>query len=306
MYIHCMHVFDKAQRCIISSFKTISNFEDFPNIDYNTRRSDMQNKMHYFSLNIYQQNPTMPTLRINLWSGPRNVSTALMYAFAQRSDTRVLDEPLYAHYLRVSDADHPGKQEVLDAMINDGERVVHEIMLGPCDRSVLFMKQMAHHLVELDRGFLAQTTNVLLIRDPQAMLPSLAQNLTKPILRDTGLAMQSALYQELRALGQNPAVLEAKQLLLDPPGVLAQLCAHLGIGFEEAMLHWQPGPRPEDGVWAPYWYHNVHTSTGFAPYIEKNEPFPPQLLPLLEECRPHYDILAQVAIQAELDEGMTG
>jgi len=248
----------------------------------------------------------MPTLRINLWSGPRNVSTALMYSFAQRSDTRVLDEPLYAHYLRVSDADHPGKQAVLDAMINDGERVVREVMLGPCDRSVLFMKQMAHHLVALDHSFLAQTTNILLIRDPQEMLPSLAQNLTQPILRDTGLATQSALYQELRALGQNPVVLEAKQLLLDPRGVLTQLCTQLDIPFEEAMLHWAPGARPEDGVWAPYWYHNVHSSTGFAPYVEKNEPFPPQLLPLLAECRPHYNLLAQVALQAELDDRMKG
>ena len=156
----------------------------------------------------------MSTLRINLWSGPRNVSTALMYAFAQRDDTRVLDEPLYAHYLRISDAEHPGAQEVIDAMIGDGARVVQEVILGPCDRPVLFMKQMAHHLIELDRGFLAQTTNILLIRDPEQMLPSLAQTLAKPTLRDTGLAMQSALYQQLLDLGQQPVVLDAKQVLL--------------------------------------------------------------------------------------------
>lgn len=241
----------------------------------------------------------MQTLRINMWSGPRNVSTALMYAFAQRSDTRVLDEPLYGHYLRVSDAEHPGKQEVIDAMLSDGEQVVHQVILGPCDRPVLFMKQMAHHLVEIDHGFLAQTTNVLLIRDPEQMLPSLAQNLAQPILRDTGLAMQSALYQELLELGQQPLVLDAKQLLLDPQGVLRQLCAHLGIPFEENMLRWSPGPRPEDGVWAKYWYQNVHQSTGFEPYRERSEPFPPFLLPLLEECKPHYTLLAQVAIRAE-------
>jgi hypothetical protein len=239
----------------------------------------------------------MSTLRINMWSGPRNVSTALLYSFAQRSDTRVLDEPLYGHYLRVSGAEHPGKQEVIDAMISDGEQVVREVILGPCDRPVLFMKQMAHHLVEIDQGFLAQTTNVLLIRDPEQMLPSLAQNLAKPSLRDTGLAMQAELYQRLVALGQQPAVLDAKQLLLDPRGVLSRLCVHLGIPFTEAMLHWQPGPRPEDGIWARYWYQNVHQSTGFEPYREKNEPFPPYLLPLLEECAPHYALLARVAIK---------
>jgi hypothetical protein len=239
----------------------------------------------------------MSTLRINMWSGPRNVSTALMYSFAQRNDTRVLDEPLYGHYLRVSDAEHPGKQEVIDAMISDGERVVREVILGLCDRPVLFMKQMAHHLVEIDQSFLAQTTNVLLIRDPEQMLPSLAQTLAKPILRDTGLAMQAELYQQLVALGQQPAVLDAKQLLLDPRGVLGRLCEHLGISFTEAMLHWPPGSRLEDGIWAKYWYQNVHRSTGFEPYREKNEAFPPHLLPLLEECAPHYALLAQVAIR---------
>lgn len=240
----------------------------------------------------------MSTIRINLWSGPRNVSTALMYAFAQRQDTQVVDEPLYAHYLRVADADHPGKEEVIASMIDDGERVVHEVILGPCDRPVLFLKQMAHHLVELDRGFLAETVNVLLIRDPVQMLPSLGQTLTNPILRDTGLATQAALYQQLLDLGQQPPVLEAKQLLLNSRRVLSQLCAQIGIPFDEAMLHWQPGVRPEDGVWAKYWYHNVHTSTGFDQYRAKNEPFPPRLLRLLAECKPHYALLAQKAIRA--------
>lgn len=241
----------------------------------------------------------MATVRINLWSGPRNVSTALMYSFAQRSDTRVLDEPLYAHYLRVEDADHPGKAEVIQSMIDDGERVVREVILGPCDRPVLFMKQMAHHLVELDRGFLAETVNVLLIRDPVQMLPSLGQNLTNPILRDTGLATQAILYQQLVDLGQQPPVLESKQLLLNPRRVLTQLCTQLGIDFDEKMLQWEPGIRPEDGIWAKYWYHNVHKSTGFEQYRAKHEPFPPRLLRLLAECKPHYDRLAAKAIRAD-------
>jgi Sulfotransferase domain len=238
----------------------------------------------------------MSTIRINLWSGPRNVSTALMYSFAQRGDTRVVDEPLYAHYLRVSDADHPGKAEVIDAMIGDGERVVREVILGPCDRPVLFCKQMAHHLVEINRDFLAETVNVLLIRDPVQMLPSLGQNLTNPILRDTGLATQAALYEQLLDLGQQPPVLEAKALLLNPRQVLSQLCTQIGIPFDPQMLAWSPGARPEDGVWAKYWYHNVHQSTSFDPYRAKNEPFPPRLLRLLAECKPHYARLAGKAI----------
>lgn len=239
-----------------------------------------------------------PILRINLWSGPRNVSTALMYSFAQRSDTRVADEPLYAHYLHVSAAPHPGMDEVLSSMSSDGDEVVRDVILGPCDRPVLFMKQMAHHLVEIDRSFLTKTANILLIRDPEEMLPSLAHTLPEPTLRDTGLAMQTALFDQLRALGQDPPILDARELLLDPAGVLAQLCDQLGIPFEPAMLTWPRGPRPEDGVWAKHWYHAVHRSTGFQPYQPKQETVPPRLMPVLAECRPHYARLYASAIRA--------
>lgn len=240
----------------------------------------------------------MSTLRINLWSGPRNVSTALMYSFAQRADTTVVDEPLYGHYLRVADAVHPGMDEVMAAMDCDGERVVRAVILGQCPTPVIFFKQMAHHLVALDRSFLAQTINVLLIRDPVQMLPSLAHNLPHPSLRDTGLAIQHELYDQLLALGQDPPILDSKELLKNPASVLGQLCQQLGIGFDEHMLYWQPGARPEDGVWAKYWYSSVHGSRGFEPYRAKQEPFPPRLLPLLAECKPHYAYLAARAIKA--------
>jgi hypothetical protein len=238
------------------------------------------------------------TRRINVWSGPRNVSTALMYSFAQRADTRVVDEPLYAHYLAVSGASHPGADEVMAHMHTDAGEVIRAVILGPCDRPILFMKQMAHHLIDLDHGFLAQTINVLLVRDPTEMLPSLAETLPQPTLRDTGLAMQSALLAELLALGQTPPVLDARELLLDPPGVLTQLCAQVGIAFDPAMLSWQPGPRPEDGIWAKHWYHAVHQSSGFQPYRPKDTPVPAWLQPLLAECLPHYAQLTQYAIRA--------
>lgn len=237
-------------------------------------------------------------LRINLWSGPRNVSTALMYAFAQRPDTRVVDEPLYGHYLALSRAPHPGAGEVMAAMDTDGERVVQRVILGPCDRPVLFLKQMAKHLAGLDRGFLGRCANVLLIRDPQEMLPSLVHQIPEPTLEDTALADQTELLGQLRAFGQEPPVLDAEQLLLDPPGVLAELCRRLGIPFSGAMLSWPAGPRPEDGVWAPHWYANVHRSTGFVPYRPKRQPFPSRLEPLLAECRPHYRVLRSMAIEA--------
>lgn len=198
------------------------------------------------------------SLHINLWSGPRNVSTALMYSFAQRPDTWVVDEPLYAHYLRVTGIEHPGRDEVLAAQDADGERVVREVILAERERPLVFFKQMAHHLVELDRGFLHECANVLLIRDPAEVLTSLVRQLPEPRLADLGLALQREIFDQLTAAGPAPPVLDARELLLDPEGVLRRLCERLGIAFDREMLAWPAGPRPEDGVWAKHWYQGLH------------------------------------------------
>ena len=239
-----------------------------------------------------------PQLRINLWSGPRNVSTALMYAFAQRADTHVIDEPLYAHYLKSTGAQHPGRDTILQTMENDGARVVQQTLLGPCDLPVLFVKNMAHHLVDLDWSFLDRLSTVFLIRDPKEMLPSLINQVPQPTLADTALRRQTDILEYLWSRGQKPAVLDSRQLLLHPRNVLRRLCNHLGLTFEERMLRWPAGPRPEEGVWAPHWYHVVHTTTGFRPYKAKAAPFPSFLEPLLKECEPYYDHLLRFAISA--------
>lgn len=239
---------------------------------------------------------------ICLWSGPRNVSTALMYSFAQRPDTRVIDEPLYGHYLRVSGAVHPGGDDVMAAMNCDGDAVIQSLMddAGASSKR-LFVKHMAHHLVELDLGFLHRTSNIFLIRDPREMLPSLTIQVPHAELADTGLKRQWQLYEALLRDGQQPAILDSRELLLDPEGVLSQLCEHLGLEFDDAMLSWPAEPRPEDGVWAPHWYHAVHKSTGFAPYKPKQD-FPRELQPLLDDCKPWYDNLYERAIRARSQE----
>ncbi len=237
-------------------------------------------------------------LKLSVWSGPRNVSTALMYAFRQRPDTLIVDEPLYGHYLKVTQVQHPGDEEVLAAMDTDGEKVVREVLLGPCERPIHFFKNMAHHLEGLDRGFLGGLTNVLLTRDPAEMLPSLARQLPNPTLRDTGLLYQTEILDHVLGQGSDPLVLDARQLLLDPPGVLRSACDRLGIPFDEAMLRWPAGPKPEDGVWAEHWYANVHASTGFSPYAPRAGAFPEGLEPLLEESLPLYRRLTRYAIPA--------
>ncbi|HKY55504.1 MAG TPA: hypothetical protein VJM08_14400 [Anaerolineales bacterium] len=238
--------------------------------------------------------------RICLWSGPRNVSTALMYSFAQRDDTSVFDEPLYAHYLSKTPARqyHPGAEEVIATMENDGQKVVDDLILGDHDTPVVFFKHMTHHLFELDRGFLDHTVNILLTRDPIEMLPSYAAWVETPSLSDVGYALHLELLHYLQSRGQNPPVLDSKQILSNPRKVLNELCERIGIPFQEAMLSWKAGARPEDGSWAKYWYKSVHESTGFGEYIKKSTPFPKHLEPLLEECLPYYEQLNALAIQA--------
>ena len=247
-----------------------------------------------------EETVTQP-IRICLWSGPRNISTALMYSFAQRADTAVFDEPLYAHYLAKTPAQHyhPGAQEVIATMENDGEKVVQDLILGNHDAPVLFFKHMTHHLNDLDWEFMRQTINVILTRDPYDMLPSYAKQIAQPVLHDVGYALHLDLLDYLQGIGQNPPVLDSKQTLLDPRGVLTNLCDQIGIPFDESMLCWAAGARPEDGSWAKYWYHTLHRSTGFQAYGGRKEgDFPEQLRPLLTECQPYYEKLATLAIQA--------
>ena len=234
--------------------------------------------------------------RICLWSGPRNVSTALMYSFAQRSDTLVVDEPLYGHYLVTSGAEHPGRDEVIAAMDCDGDAVMAELLHRHSDRPVLFAKQMAHHLVGIDWDLLGEFDHLLLIRDPQEMLPSLTIQLPNARLSDTGLALQWDLVSWLTEQGRPPTIVDSRELLLDPAGILKQACESVGVAFQDAMLSWPAGARPEDGVWAQYWYDSVHRSTGFMEYKAKTG-FPDALRPLLDECRPYYEKLYAHALR---------
>jgi hypothetical protein len=223
-----------------------------------------------------------------------------MYSFAQNEHVTVIDEPLYGHYLRVTGAGHPGRDEVIAAMNCDGDAVMTDLLNRQAEnpRPRLFMKHMAHHLVDLDLGFLRETCNIFLVRDPRDMLPSLSIQLPEPCLADTGLRRQWELFSGLLESGQTPAILDSRELLSNPRSVLTTLCDCIGVPFTPRMLSWETGPRPEDGVWAPHWYHAVHESTGFGPYRAKNE-FPDRLKPLLDECKPWYEKLVEHAIPAD-------
>ncbi len=241
----------------------------------------------------------MSPKRINFWSSPRNISTALMYSFAQRADTSVVDEPLYAHYLLATDseADHPGREAILKAQLNDGNEVIKQVIFGDYPTPVVLFKQMTHHLIELDEYFLGETENVMLIRDPRKIIASYTKVISNPTIQDIGVKKQLELFNQLKNLGTLKAIVDAKELLLNPEWVLIQLCEALDSPFDPKMLSWDKGPRKEDGIWAPYWYKRVHQSEGFQPYQAKTIELPPRLEHLAEICQPYYEALNRYAIK---------
>lgn len=240
----------------------------------------------------------MQSTRICLWSSPRNISTAMMYSFAQRPDTVVFDEPLYAHYLQVTGVIHPGQEEILQSQENDGNKVVNELMLGAFDKPVAFFKQMTHHLVKLNEDFLAQMKNILFIRDPKQIISSYAQVRPDVNMQDIGIEKQWQLYQQLTSNNQHCVVLDSNEILKAPEKVLTELCNAINIPFYNSMLHWPAGPKSEDGVWAKYWYDNVHQSTGFEKQSTSNRILPEYLEPLYIESKKYYDQLFQHSIKA--------
>ncbi|MEP2446489.1 MAG: sulfotransferase family protein [Balneola sp.] len=236
--------------------------------------------------------------RICLWSGPRNISTALMYSFAQRSDTRVFDEPLYGYYLSQTDADeyHPGAKEIMADMETDGNKVI-EMMLGNHDKPIVFFKNMTHHLLKLNKDFMHDVVNVILTRNPKEMLPSFDKVIENPSMKDVGYQDHTELLEYFKKKNITPAVIDATIFLKNPEQILKKLCEKISIPYQENMLSWEKGARPEDGVWAKYWYDNIHKSTGFMKYQPKTDPFPENLNALLSESQTHYERLKKIALK---------
>ncbi|MDP9417389.1 MAG: HAD family hydrolase, partial [Actinomycetota bacterium] len=232
--------------------------------------------------------------RIAMWSGPRNISTAMMRAWENRPDCTVVDEPFYAYYLRRTGLDHPGREEVLACQPTDWRAVARELTEGslPAGVTLQYQKHMTHHLLpEVDRDAFAGLRHAFLIRDPAEVVVSYAKVRGEPTVEDLGLPQQAELYERFGG-----PVIDARDVLRQPEAALRGLCAELGVGFDPAMLAWPPGDRPTDGVWAPYWYDSVRASTGFAPYTPRTVDVPDRLQPLLAECRPYYDVLAARAM----------
>jgi hypothetical protein len=234
------------------------------------------------------------SIRIAMWSGPRNISTAMMRSFENREDAAVVDEPFYAAYLAVTGLDHPMREAVLKSQPNDWREVV-EGLLAPASRPVFYQKHMTHHMLpEFGRDWIAHCRNAFLIRAPEDVLASYTEKRAEVTLDDIGFVQQSELFdREADRLGHAPPVIASADVLANPRAALSALCKSLDIPFSDKMLHWPPGRRASDGVWAPAWYDAVERSTGFAaPRETAKLALADSLKSIADAARPHYERLA--------------
>ncbi len=230
---------------------------------------------------------------INLISGPRNLSTALMYSFSRRPDTTVIDEPFYAHYLSTTGIDHPGREDTLKFMSADINEVLSNIFSNQrCE--VLFLKNMAHHHQQMKLDFLENMTNLFLVRNPHQLIASFAQVIENPTMQDIGLEKSWELFNIVKR--QNPIVLDSAEILKDPKGLLKKLCKKLQIKFYDEMLSWKKGGIKEDGPWAKFWYKNVHNSNGFTKQKTSSRELPKNCQSLYIESLKYYDKLSSNSI----------
>lgn len=236
----------------------------------------------------------MTALRLAMWSGPRNISTAMMRSWENRGDCAVVDEPFYAHYLKVTGLDHPGREEVIATGVPDWRRVA-AMLTGPVpgNHAIWYQKHMTHHLLpHIERGWMDALTHVFLIRDPRRVLNSYVRSRPHVTAADLGVAQQLEIFRYVRErCGQEPPVIDAADFLADPQRYLRALCTRLGISFTPRMLSWPAGPRPTDGAWAPYWYDSVARSTCFEPYTAGATEAPGEFREILAEVMPAFEEL---------------
>jgi hypothetical protein len=215
---------------------------------------------------------TASPVRLAMWSGPRNISTAMMRSWENRHDCMVIDEPLYAYYLHRTGIDHPAREQVIASMPYALGQVVDSLFAPlPEGIQVFYQKHMTHHLLpDTDRAWISRLRNVLLIRDPREVVASYIRSRDTVEAADIGVSQQVELYERLSDGGDPPPIIDAADFLQAPEGYLRWICEWLGVDFTSQMLSWPPGPRDSDGVWAPYWYDAVRRSTGFEPWRPRN------------------------------------
>ena len=233
-----------------------------------------------------------------MWSGPRNLSTAMMYAFGNRADMHVVDEPFYGPYLRRTGLPHPMAEEIKASRPEDAFEV-QQSLLGPIPdgKPHAYHKHMTQHMIDgIPRAFMSQCTNVFLLRPPARVAASFVKGYGQATEDDIGFRLQAELFDHVRAIGQVPLVIDSADIRRDPPGMLRKLCEAMDLPFDPAMLHWPEGGHAQDGVWAAHWYGSVHASTGFAGPEGPLPELDGTAARLAEAAMPHYERLRALAL----------
>jgi len=240
---------------------------------------------------------TAKPVRIAMWSGPRNISTAMMRSWGNRSDTAVVDEPFYPYYLEKTGKQHPVAADVIAQGETNWRKIVAQLTKGPVpqDKRIFFQKQMTHHLLPgMDRAWIVELINSFLIRDPREVILSYIKKNPDPMLDDLGFVQQCEIFKFVcERTGSVPPVVDAKDVLENPEGTLRALCDSIGVEFDSAMLCWPPGLRATDGIWAKHWYDTVAKSTSFEPYKPREGKVPDPLRDIYDKCLTCYEELYQ-------------
>ena len=241
----------------------------------------------------------MNAVIIAMWSGPRNISTAMMRSFENREDTFVSDEPFYAHYLKLTGIDHPMRKEVMETRNSDWDEV-SQYLTGtiPQDKSVWYQKHMAqHNLPGVELDWTSRLTNCFLIRNPGEVILSYSKKYEITSVYQLGFPQQFELYDKIEQdSSMSPIVIDSRDVLMNPKNMLQKLCEKLEVPFSDKMLSWSPGKRDSDGVWGQHWYGNVEKSTGFQTYQKKEEEMPKEYTEIYEECMKYYQQLFEQRI----------
>lgn len=235
-------------------------------------------------------------IRVAMWSGPRNISTAMMRAWENRQDTAVVDEPFYACYLHHTGIVHPMQDEILDSQSTDWDEVIRFQLQSPLDegQTIQYQKHMTHHMVaEINHEWFATLKHAFLIRHPADVVASYSRKRGTVTAQDIGFSQQRELFDMAQSLGLPTPVVESSDVLKNPREKLTKLCAALQIPFDENMLAWPTGRRDSDGAWAPHWYNKVEASSGFAQYQKKNISLTAEQQAVVEECMDDYHALSQ-------------
>ena len=241
-------------------------------------------------------------MRVAMWSGPRNLSTAMMRSFENRPDSVVVDEPLYAHYLATTRRPHPGFDEILASQSQDWREVTRWLTESEPEGATLwYQKHMAHHLLpSMGREWMKSLTHCLLIRDPRLVLASYARTRDQVMLDDLGFVQQQEIYDYLSEANERPPlVLSSRDVLMDPEGMLRALCVALELPFSDQMLRWPTGARETDGVWAKHWYASVEKSSGFGAYVAREPEVPAGYEGILDVAMPIFERLYERRLRAD-------